>query len=369
MELSSKFERIVLLSDHASVPLAEEIYKHLSKKQLYGELHKFNPDDLYLNRFNNGECEVRVKAKVRGRSVFVVKSFNTIQRKFPYNYKTESWIEKPKLSDFVMDTDKGYFELFAINDALRLSSASSITDILMFMPYLRQDKKDKEGVPVTAKLAAKLIESSRASRVITFYPHFEQLIGFFDKAQLEILNSNIFFADWLIDNYKKEELIASATDANSSEKVKNLANALGIPYGTATKSRPAPGEIEDTRIFCNESLEGKVVAIYDDIIDTAGSLFRCAEYAKKNGAREVLACMAHPVLSCDAKQRLLENEIKLITTDSIIIPDREKYPNITVLSLGYLISETIGCITSGEPISSYLNNFEEFRKVKKANGL
>ncbi|MFH0752118.1 MAG: ribose-phosphate diphosphokinase [archaeon] len=371
MEVSGEFERIILLSDHASVPLTKEVYKYLKKKEesgkLYGKLHEFNPDDLYLNRFNNGEAEVALKTEVRGRHIFVVKSFNTIQRRFPYNYKTDEWEERPKLSDCIMDTDKGYIELFTINNALKISSASSITNILMFMPYLRSDKKESSGVPITSKLMADLTDESGASRVITIYPHFQQVQGFY-KAQIDILTSRVLFADWLLANYKREEIIPIATDANSAHAVEKLAKDLNVNFGIAHKSRSSPGSVKETRILCDESLEDKIVVIYDDIIDTGGSLFNPAKYAKEQGAREVIACMAHAVLSCDAKERLLENNIRLVTTDSILIPNIENYPNITVLSTGYLLSEAIGCITSGTRVHRHLYDFKRFREVKEGNG-
>ncbi len=369
MEVPNEFERIVLLSDHASVPLADEVYKYLSAKQLYGKLHKFNPDDIYLNRYNDRECEVKLKTAVRGRHILVVKSFNTMQNRVPYDYKTKSWEKKPQLSDFSeFEPNNGYIELFAINDALKMSAASSITNIMMFMPYLRQDKKDSSGVPITAKLMAKLTEASGASRIITIDPHFPQVQGFYN-IHMDILTSRVLFADWLSRSYSKEELVLIAPDANAAHSVEKLANDLQIEFGVAHKSRSAPGRVKETRIIYSGSLENKVVAICDDLIDTGSSVINCGNYAKQNGAKKVIACIAHPVLSCNAKQALLENKIDLITTDSVIIPDKEKYSNITVLSLGHLISEAIGCITSGEPIHNHLYDFEEFQKVKKANGL
>lgn len=362
--LSDEFERIVILSDHASVPLAKNIYDNLKRKELYGKLHEFNSDDLYLNRYNIGECEVKVNTDVRGRHIFVVKSFNTLQKRFPYNYKNNSWIMRPSLSDCVMDTDKGYVELFAINNSLKLSAASSITNILMFMPYLRQDRKDSSGVPITAKLMADLTEKSGTSRIVTIFPHFQQVQGFYN-IYMDILTSRVLFADWLLDNYSPCDLLPIATDANSAHAVEKLAKDLNVNFGVAYKSRPCPGQVNAQKILCDESLEGKVAVIYDDIIDTGGSIIKCADYVKSQGAKEVVACIAHPVLTCDAKDLLLEKDIKLVTTDSILIPDKERYPNITVLSLGFLVSEAIHCITSGKRIHNYLYDTKKFREVKR----
>src|SRR3989339_396286 len=113
MDVSNDFERIVLLSDHGSVPLAREIYNNLKKKNLYGKIHEFSPDDIYLNRHNDGECDLKLMTDVRGRHIFVVKSFNTINQKFKYDYNEEKWIKRPELSDLVFQTDNGYMELFA----------------------------------------------------------------------------------------------------------------------------------------------------------------------------------------------------------------------------------------------------------------
>ena len=367
--VSEKFERVVLLSDHASVSLAQEVYKHLDKERIYGDVHEFNPDDLYINRFNDLETEVVLNTEVRGRHVFVIKSFSTIQKRFPYDYKSKVFSQKPQISDLVLDPDKAYMELLTINNALELSSVSGITNILPFMPYLRADKKSHSGEPITAKVVAKLTEASGANRIITVHPHFQQVQGFYNHAKFEILDSRVLFADWLIDNYSRDELAVIATDANSANFVEKIANDLHVPHGITYKSRNNPGSVKETRIMYDGSLEGKVAVIYDDMVDTGSSLANCAEYAKKKGAKEIIACMAHSILSGNAKEKLAQKGIKLVTTDSILIHDKDSYPNITVLSLGYLLAEAINCITSGKRIHQYLYNFEEFRKVKKAKCL
>ena len=366
---SEKFERIVLLSDYASVSLAQEVYRYLDKERIYGEVHEFSPEDLYINRFNDLETEVVLNTEVRGRHIFVIKSFSTAQKRFPYDYKSKKWEQRPKLSDLALDPDKGYVELFTINNALDLSSVSGITNILPFMPYLRADKKSHSGEPITAKLMAKLTEASGANRIVTVHPHFQQVQGFYDRAKFEILDSRVLFADWLLDNYSRDELAIIATDSNSAHAVEKLAGDLRVSHGIAYKSRDRPGSVKETRIMYDGSLEGKIAVVYDDIIDTGGSLVNCAEYAKRKGAKGIIACMTHPVLSEKAKDMLVENDIRLVTTDSILIPDKDAYPNITVLSLGYLLAEAINCITSGRRIHQHLYNFEGFRKVKKSRGL
>jgi len=357
--MSEEFKKIILISDYGSLNLTKKVYSYLKNMNLHGGLKEFNPDDMYLNQFNNGEIEVKFNINIRDRDVFILKSPYTIQRR---------WDKKidPGLGSNV---NQSYMEMFIINDALRRSSARTITNIMSFMPYQRSDKKDQPRVPITASLMAHLTEESGANRIINFNPHAEQIQGYY-KIPFDALYSDIVFAEYIENNFKDlENWIIFGPDAGSDKRTKILAKWLGLPAGIGSKDRPKPGEVSNIMIPQGIDIKGKKAILLDDMADTLGSAIRCSENLYEAGITKVVGCFSHPILTGDAKERALQSGLEIITTDTIPILDIDKYPNITILSLAEIISEAIKCICTGDSISEHLFSYLKYKKWKQEQNI
>ena len=351
-------ETLVLLSDHGTAELTDEMYFYLSKKLSKRHLEEFKPEHLYLNRFKDGEPNIRIDANVRKRNVFVIKSFNALVKR--YDPKKE----EPEIK---FDPAKGYEELFVINDALKRASANEISNVLFYMPYLRQDRKDQPRRPITSKRYAQLTENSGAKRILTLEPHFKQLPGFYEL-QFDDLKSSIIFSEYFETNYKKKlkKFVVASPDLGGGERANELAQNLKLPLVIDYKRRdPRTGEIKMRGILkmSDVDLKGKYAILFDDIIDSGGSIIKAAENLKNEGIKKVYACCAHPVFSENAAEKLADAGIEVIVTNSILL-DKE-YPNVKVISLGRIGAEAIYEIYTGGSLSTNLFNYNNYKKLLK----
>ncbi len=351
-------EKLVLLSDHGTAQLTDEMYFYLKKKLGKKYLEEFKPEHLYVNRFKDGEPNIRIDINVRERNVYVIKSFNALMEKF------DPKKEKPKLK---LDQAKGYEELFIINDALKRASVRQIANVMFYMPYLRQDRKDQPRRPITAKRYAQLTEDSGTNRIITLEPHFKQLPGFYE-IPVDDLKSSIIFAEYFETNFEKElnKFIVASPDLGGGERAEELANNLNLPLVVDYKRRnPVTGEVELKGILkmSDVDLKGKHTILFDDIIDSGSSIIKAAENLKGEGIEKVYACCAHPVFSENAAENLGKAGIELIVTNSILL-DKE-YPHVKVISLGRIGAEAIYGIYTGLGISKDLFNYKNYKKLLK----
>ncbi|MBM3200084.1 ribose-phosphate diphosphokinase [Candidatus Woesearchaeota archaeon] len=352
-------ETLVLLSDHGTAELTDEIYFYLNKKLTKHYLEPFKQKHLHINRFKDGEPDIRVDVNVRERNVYVIKSFNALAERCNEERK-----EKPKLK---FDQAKGYEELFVINDALKRASAREICNVTPYIPYLRQDRKDQPRRPITAKRYAQLTEDSGAKRILTIEPHFKQLQGFYE-IPVDDLKSSIIFAEY-IENYFAKDLnkfIVASPDLGGGERAEDLAKHLKLPLIVDYKRRnPVTGEIELKGILkiSDVDLKGKRAILFDDIIDSGGSIIKAAANLRAEGVEKVYACCAHPVFSENAAEKLGKEGIEVIVTNSILL-DKE-YPNVKVLSLGRILSEAIYGIYTGKGISKHLFDYKNYKRLIK----
>lgn len=349
-------EKLVLLSDQAHAELTEEIYLYLSKKLSKKYLERFKKDHLYINRFKDGEPDIRVDVNVRERDVFVIKSFNALTKR--YELKSEE-------PDLRFDPAKGYEELFVINDALKRASARRCANVLFYMPYLRQDRKDQPRRPITSKLYANLTEKSGATRVLTLEPHFKQVPGFYE-IPFDDLKSSIIFSEYFETKFKKKlkNFIVASPDLGGGDRAEELAKNLNLPLVVDYKRRdPKTGKIEVRGILkmSDVDLKGKNAIIFDDIIDSGGSIIKAAENLKSEGIKKVYACCPHPVLSQNAIEKLKKGEIELVVTNSILHQD----PYLKVISLGRIGAEAIYEIYTGGSLSKNLFDYKKYKKLLK----
>lgn len=274
-----------------------------------------------INRFSDGEISIQISESVRGRDVFIIQST-------------------------CAPANANLMELLIMTDALKRSSANSITAIVPYFGYARQDRKAAPRVPISAKLVANLFETAGIDRVVTLDLHAGQIQGFFD-IPVDNLYGSIVFTDYVRRKNLKNPIIASP-DIGGVARARNFAKNMGLEIVIVDKRREKANEAEVMNIIGN--VEGKDVILIDDMIDTAGTIVKAAAALKNNGATSVMAFCSHPVLSGPAHDRILKGELdELVVTDTI--PLSQENEKITVLSVAHLFSEVIRRIYHNESVN------------------
>lgn len=281
---------------------------------------------LEVVRFSDGELSVEIGDNVRGRDVFICQSTST-----PGN-------------DHLM-------ELLITIDALRRASAWRITAVMPYFGYARQDSKLKPRVPITAKLVADLITSAGASRVLTMDLHAGQIMGFFN-IPVDNLNALPVLAPYVKEKYGSEEITIVSPDVGGVARVRMFANYVGNSnIAIIDKRRARPNEVAEMTVIGD--VKGRNCIIVDDMVDTGGTLVKAGNTLKEAGAKRVVACCVHPVLSGNAAERLAESQFEeVIVTDTIQIPNSFSCDKLTVLSVAELFASGIKRIHSEDSISS-----------------
>lgn len=304
-----------IFSGSANVELAKQISKYLS-------LPLSNAD---IKRFSDGEISVQISESVRGRDVFIIQST-------------------------CMPTNDNLMEILILTDALKRSSTNSITAIIPYFGYARQDRKASPRVPITAKLVANLMETAGIDRVATIDLHAGQIQGFFD-VPVDNLYGSIIFNEYIKSRHFKNPVIASP-DIGGIVRARSVAKHLGLDIVIIDKRREKANESEVMNIIGD--VKDKEVILVDDIIDTAGTIVKAAKSLKDKGARSITACCTHAVLSGKAYERIESGVLdELVVTDTI--PLKRELPNIKVLSVAPIFAEVIRRIYHNESINSLFN--------------
>jgi ribose-phosphate pyrophosphokinase len=277
------------------------------------------------SRFSDGEVQVRLQESMRGMDVFVI---------------------QPTCSP----VNEHVMELLIILDALRRASARRITCVMPYYGYARQDKKIKPREPVTAKLVADLITQSGANRILAIDLHADQIQGFFNLP-VDHLFAGPLIADYLIKRklYDRDVVVVSP-DVGGVTRARALAETLDSDLAIIAKRRPEPNKCEVMTIIGD--VRGRTAVMIDDMIDTGGSISLGAEALVRMGARNVVACCTHAVLSGSACQRLREAPIQeVVVTDTIPVPPDRLIDKMTVLSVAPLLAEAIQRIHEDASVS------------------
>lgn len=309
-------DNVRILSGTAHLPLAEAICKELGRPLAKS----------VVKTFSDGEISVDIQESVRGFDVFVVQPSSP-----PVNHNL--------------------MELLIIIDALKRSSAQSISAVIPYYGYARQDRKVSPRVPITAKLVADLITQAGADRVLTVDLHAGQIQGFFD-----IPVDNLYATPVLIDELKKrfdgKSLVVVSPDAGGVERARAFAKRLDAGLAIIDKRRERANVSEVMHIIGD--VAGHDTILLDDMVDTAGTLTQAARALMDNGARSVYAVATHPVLSGPAVSRIMESPLtELITSDTIQLTGEAKNcPKIRVLSVAPLLAQAISRIQSRDSVSS-----------------
>lgn len=275
-----------------------------------------------IKRFSDGEISVQIGESVRGKDVFIIQPTCA-----PVNINL--------------------MELLILTDALKRSSASSITAVVPYFGYARQDRKAAPRVPITAKLVANMMQTAGIDRVVTMDLHAGQIQGFFD-IPVDNLYGTIVFLDYVKSKNLKNPIVASP-DVGGVARARSLAKSLNLDMVIVDKRREKANESEVMNIIGD--VNGKDVILIDDMIDTAGTIVKAAEVFKKNGATSVMAFCTHPVLSGPAYDRINSGVLdELVTTDTI--PLKEQSPYIKVLTTAPLFGEVIRRVYHDESVNS-----------------
>ncbi len=308
-----------ILSGTSNPSLSKSISKQLKLKLV----------NTNIKKFADGEIYVEINENIRGNSVFVVQSSAT-----PAN-------------DNLM-------ELLLCIDALRRSSAKSITAVIPYFGYARQDRKVVPRTSISAKLVSNLITNAGAHRVVTVDLHAGQIQGFFDMPVDNLFTTPIF-ARYIKRNIKSKNLICVSPDAGGIERTRGLATKINADLAIIDKRRPEPGKSKVMNIIGD--VQGKDCIIVDDIIDSGGTIINAADALIKKGARNVHVFITHAVLSGDAINKIQKSKIKkLIITDTIDNSKKiKKASKIEVLSIAPLMAEAIKRISNSTSVSSLFN--------------
>jgi len=279
-----------------------------------------------VRRFADNEVFATIDENVRGEDVFVIQSTS-----YPAN-------------DNLM-------ELLIVIDALKRASAKRITAVMPYFGYARQDRKTGGRTPISAKLVANLITRAGADRVLTLDLHAGQIQGFFDIPTDNLLPSLLLASDIRAQYKVSNDLIIVSPDVGGVVRARALAKRLDIDLAIVDKRRSGPGESEVMNII--GEVEGRRCILYDDIVDSAGTLCNAAKALADQGATQVSAYISHGVLSGPAVERINSSVLtEVVITDSIEAPERVSgCSKIRQISVAPLIGEAIRRIANEESVS------------------
>lgn len=278
-----------------------------------------------LERFSDGEIHFYIDENVRGEDVFVIQTGSH-------------------------DANAHLMELFLMIDAFKRASAERITAVMPYFCYARQDWKDKPRVPISARLVADLLEAAGADRVLTMDLHSPQIQGFFSVPMDNLTSVPVMTRH--IAGLKLDNLTIVSPDAGGVGRARYFARRMQGGLAIIDKRRPAANDAQVLHVIGD--VQGRDVVIFDDMVDTAGTLTLGAEALKKEGARRILAACTHPVLSGQAIERIEKSPLEhLIVTDTIPLnAAAQACRKIDVLSVAELFGEAIRRINEGSSVSS-----------------
>lgn len=285
-------------------------------------------DGMDIRRFACGEIYAKPVETVRNADVFVVQTGTH-------------------------NINEDMMELFIMLDSFKRSFASHIHVIVPYFPYSRQDRVASPREPISAKLMADLISKAGASHLITFTLHSDQEQGFFDFP-VDNLNARSLFAQYFKKKNLKNLTIV-APDVGSAKEAQRLAKLLDAQLAILNKTRPTHNVSAVTHIVGN--VAGRTCILYDDLVDTGGSVTNGATVLRRHRAnQDIYLAATHAVLSKNAHKKLRESKFKeIIFTDTIPIPKASMLANMKVLSVAPLLADVIRNVHSGKPLTPLMN--------------
>lgn len=279
-----------------------------------------------VSKFSDGEIMVKIDESVRGRDVFVVQPTNA-------------------------PSDSNLMELMVMTDALKRASANTITAIMPYFGYSRQDRASEPRVPITAKLVSNLIATSGVDRVVTMDLHAGQIQGFFDIPVDNLYALPVFYKYMQDNNLCNDDTVIVSPDAGGVARARIYAKKFGMPLAIIDKRRSGPNVAKVMHVI--GEIAGKKCILIDDMIDTAGTLTEAAVALMEHGAVSVKAMATHGILSGPAIDRISSSVIeKVIITDTIDNTRLKDFTKLQILSVSGILATSIERIHNKESISS-----------------
>ncbi|MEN8008565.1 MAG: ribose-phosphate pyrophosphokinase [Candidatus Krumholzibacteriota bacterium] len=305
---------LVLIAGSAHPAMGKRIADCLGTKLLNVE----------IGRFSDGEINIKIMENIRGTDVFIIQP--------------------------TMPPAENMMELLLMIDAVRRASCRRVTAVVPYFGYARQDRKDQPRVPIGAKLMADLITGAGANRVLTIDLHAPQIQGFFNIPLDHIYSAPVLLKHFW--EYPRDNMAVVAPDVGSIKMARAFAKRLEVGLAIIDKRRPRPNEAVVMN-FIGE-VKNKDVLIFDDMIDTAGTLADAARVIIENEkANSVIACCTHPLLSGNALDRLNDSPIKEVVVSNTIPFERfDKCPKIRVLDMAPLLADAIERIHLEKTVSA-----------------
>ena len=280
---------------------------------------------LTIKNFADGELWIKFEENIRGTDVFIIQSTNS--------------------------PAENIMELVLIIDAAVRASANTVTAVIPYFGYGRQDRKDNPRVPISSRVMVDLITATGANRIITMDLHSTQIQGF-ATIPFDHLYSRMVLQDAInsLELDPKNSVVLSP-DVGSARMSQSYAKRLGMHFALIDKRRYAPNKAQVMHMIGD--LKDKHVLIIDDMIDTAGTIVNAANEAKENGAISVTAIATHALLSVPAIDRIKESNIeKLVVTDTVSIEDEKKLGNMEIVTVANVFGEAIRRVYDGESVSA-----------------
>ena len=284
-----------------------------------------------ISTFADGEIWVKYEENIRGCDVFIIQSTN--------------------------GPSENIMELSLMIDAAVRASADTVTVVIPYFGYGRQDRKDQPRVPISSRVIVDILTAMGTNRIITLDLHSTQIQGFAKIPFDNLYSRSVIFNAIQSENFDPENSVVLAPDIGSAKMSQGYAKNLGMHFALIDKRRFAPNQVEINHLI--GKLENMDVLIIDDMIDTAGTLVNAANAAIKKGAKSVTAIATHGVLSDPAIDRIGKSNIKkVIITDTISVPKHKLIDKLKIVSVSNIFGQAVDRVHNGESVSALF----EFQK-------
>ena len=278
-----------------------------------------------IRTFADGEIWVKYEENIRGCDVFIIQSTN--------------------------GPSENIMELSLMIDAAVRASADTVTVVIPYFGYGRQDRKDQPRVPISSRVIVDILTAMGTNRIITLDLHSTQIQGFAKIPFDNLYSRSVIFNAIQSESFDPENSVVLAPDIGSAKMSQGYAKNLGMHFALIDKRRFAPNQVEINHLI--GKLENMDVLIIDDMIDTAGTLVNAANAAIKKGAKSVTAIATHGVLSDPAIDRIEKSDIKkVIITDTISVPKHKLIDKLKIVSVSNIFGQAVDRVHNGESVSA-----------------
>ena len=308
-------DNLKIFSGRSNKRLAEKIANNLN----------VSLGDISIKTFSDGELWVKYEENIRGSDVFIIQSTN--------------------------GPSENIIELALMIDAAVRASADTVTVIMPYFGYGRQDRKDQPRVPISSRVMIDIMTTMGADRIITMDLHSTQIQGFAKIPLDNLYSRSVLYSAIKEERLEPDHTTVLAPDIGSAKMSQGYAKNLGMHFAVIDKRRFSPNKAEISHLIGD--MQNKNVLIIDDMIDTAGTIINASEAALENGAKSVTVVATHGVLSGDSINNLNKSDIKkIIITDTIQIPKEKLFDKLTIVSVKDVFSEAVSRIHRGESVSA-----------------